>query len=222
MRGHATMRRDRGTSAWPQREGIITTEKVTGTEQIYRGHVVSLRVDQVTLASGRPATREVVEHQGAVAIAAVDDQGRIAMVRQYRHPVAMELDELPAGKLERGEDPLAAARRELEEETGQVADSWDLLADFFTTPGFSDERMRLYLARDLRPGRMHLDDDEELEAFWVDLKKAVELALDGQYRDGKTIAGILAAAGRLGGGRPGAGQPGREQLGGEQPGGGQS
>ncbi|MHB9146078.1 MAG: NUDIX hydrolase [Symbiobacteriia bacterium] len=155
----------------------------------------------------------MVEHPGAVAVAAVDGQGRLAMVRQYRHPARQELDELPAGKLEREEDPLAAAKRELQEETGQVAQTWELLADFFTTPGFSDERMRLYLARDLHQGEMHLDDDEELEAFWVDLQEAATAALAGRYRDAKTIAGILLAQGRLASqlGRGAKGSKGGEQ-----------
>lgn len=139
------------------------------------------------------ATREVVEHPGAVAVVAVDQQGQVVLVRQYRHPVGRPLDELPAGKLEPGEDPLLAAQRELEEETGLVAGSWREIGDFFTAPGFADERMHLYLALDLRPGQVNPDEDEDLQTFRLSLRDAARAAAEGRFHDAKTVAGLLLA-----------------------------
>lgn len=161
--------------------------------------MVTLRVDQVRLGNGALASREVVQHPGAVAIVALDGEDRIALVRQYRHPVATELEEIPAGKLEPGEDPLAAAQRELEEETGYRAGVWLAIGDFYTTPGFSDERMRLYLAQDLKLGQVHLDEDEELASSFLPLAEALDATLAGRFHDAKTIAGILLAARHLAG-----------------------
>jgi len=174
------------------------TEIVVESRRLFEGRVLKLRVDKVRLEGGVEATREVVEHPGAVAVVAVDEQGQVVLVRQYRHPVGRPLDELPAGKLEPGEDPLLAAQRELEEETGLLAGAWRQVGDFFTAPGFADERMRLYLAQDLRPGRLNPDEDEELQTFRLNLRDAARAAAEGRFQDAKTIAGLLLADRLLG------------------------
>ncbi|MBD0324121.1 MAG: NUDIX hydrolase, partial [Aldersonia sp.] len=135
------------------------TEYVPGThvfetvssETLYQGAILALRRDKVVMPDGRVADREVVEHHGAVAVAAIDELDRLVLIRQYRHPVGHRLLELPAGLLdEPGEDPLDAAKRELTEETGLAAAKWSVLVDIASSPGFSDEGVRVYLAEDLR------------------------------------------------------------------------
>ncbi|NED60990.1 NUDIX hydrolase, partial [Streptomyces sp. SID10244] len=125
---------------------------VRGTRTVYDGAILTLRVDEVEMPGGRVAEREVVEHFGAVAVVARDARGRIAMVRQYRHPIGRRLLELPAGLLDAGpgETPLAAAQRELAEEVDLAAEHWQVLVDLDLSPGFTDEALRLYLAQDLR------------------------------------------------------------------------
>ncbi|SDU20918.1 NUDIX domain-containing protein [Gordonia westfalica] len=170
---------------------------VTGTRTVYDGAIITLRVDDVAMPGGRIAEREVVEHFGAVAILARDENGRIAMVRQYRHPIGRRLLELPAGLLDQdGEAPLTAAQRELGEEADLAADTWHVLVDLALSPGFTDEALRLYLAEDLH----HLDEaervDEEadLEVEWVSLDDAVAMVLAGEIVNATSVAGILAAS----------------------------
>ena len=122
----------------------------SSSELVYQGAILALRVDDVVMPDGRVAKREVVEHHGAVAVAAVDAEDRLTLVRQYRHPVATRLLELPAGLLDLpGEDPLEAAKRELLEEAGLVAQRWSVLVDVALSPGFTDEALRVYLAAGL-------------------------------------------------------------------------
>ncbi|TAJ99883.1 MAG: NUDIX hydrolase [Chloroflexota bacterium] len=154
------------------------------------------------MADGRRSKRDVVGHPGAVAIVALDDQDRILMVRQFRLPAGRTLLEIPAGTLDRAadgslEDPDLAAPRELEEETGFRAGSWDHLGSFWTAPGFATELMHLYLARDLRPAhedRLAHDEDERLELEHVTWREAVAMAEDGRIADAKSIVGILRLA----------------------------
>jgi len=169
---------------------------VTGTRTVYDGAIITLRVDDVAMPGGRIAEREVVEHFGAVAVLARDENGRIAMVRQYRHPIGRRLLELPAGLLDQdGEAPLTAAQRELAEEADLAAGTWHVLVDLALSPGFTDEALRLYLAEDLH----HLDEaervDEEadLEVEWVPLDDAVAMVLAGEIVNATSVAGILAA-----------------------------
>lgn len=148
------------------------------------------------MPGGNVAKREVVEHYGAVAVAAVDETGRVAMVYQYRHPVGRRLWELPAGLLdEPGEDPVVAAARELGEETGLTAQRWDVLVDLISSPGFSDEALRVYLARGLSDvGRPEGHDEEaDMEVHWVHVKDAVQQVLSGEIVNSTAVAGILAA-----------------------------
>jgi ADP-ribose pyrophosphatase len=157
---------------------------------------MALRADQVEMPGGRVAVREIVEHPGAVAIAALDDQGRLAVIEQYRQAVRRRLVELPAGLLDvPGEDPLEAAARELTEEAGLTADEWSVLLDLVPSPGFTDESVRVYLARGLHEvGRPQSDDDEEadLSVSWLPLDEAVRDALSGRMVNAVTVAAVLA------------------------------
>jgi ADP-ribose pyrophosphatase len=169
---------------------------VKSSHDVYSGRVMALRSDQVVMPGGRVATREILEHPGAVAVAALDAEDRLAMILQYRHALGRRLWELPAGLLDvAGEDPAAAAARELTEEAGLTAGAWSVLVDLAPSPGFSDESVRVYLARELTDvGRPDGGDDEEaeLELRWVPLAEAVEMVLAGIVVNGVTAAAVLA------------------------------
>ncbi len=179
--------------------------ETVSSETLYRGNILALRADQVRMPGGNTAKREVVEHYGAVAVAAVDDAGRVAMVYQYRHPIGRRLWELPAGLLdEPGEDPAAAAARELREETGLTAERWSVLVDLVSSPGFSDEALRVYLARGLTDvGRPDGDDEEaDMTVDWVDIADAVRWVLAGDIVNSTAAAGILAVHAVIVDGKP--------------------
>jgi ADP-ribose pyrophosphatase len=160
---------------------------------VYEGKVVTLRVDTVTLPGGSSALREVVEHPGAVAIVAVDGSGRVLMVRQFRKAVERELLELPAGTLEPDESPQTCAARELHEETGYQARHLELLARFYSSPGFCDEELHIFLATDMEMDAPQPEDDEELLLVPVPLEEALNMTRDGRLRDSKSIIGLLLA-----------------------------
>ncbi|MFD6859953.1 NUDIX domain-containing protein [Rhodococcus sp. NPDC060090] len=171
--------------------------RTLSTQRIYTGAIVSLRVDEVAMPDGHTAHREVVEHFGAVAVVAIDDQDRLVLIHQYRHPLGRRLWELPAGLLdEAGESPLDAAKRELAEETGLVAEHWETLVDVALSPGFTDEAVRVFVARGLtevdRPEPEH--EEADLEIHRVPLGEAVSMALCGEIVNATAVSGILASA----------------------------
>lgn len=167
-------------------------DKIDG-QVVYKGKIVDLKVDRVLLPNGKEAKREVVVHKGAVAIAAVTPDQEIILIRQFRYPAGEILWEIPAGKLEIGEDPEDCAKRELAEETGYGARVWKKLSTFYTSPGFSDEIMHLYLATDLYPKKLNADDDEFIEIYKIPYARAAEMIIGQEIRDCKTISGILMA-----------------------------
>jgi len=169
------------------------TEKTIETREIFSGRIIKVRVDTVSLPDGQQSTREVVEHAGAVAVVALDNDHNIIMVRQYRKPVEMVLMEIPAGTMEKDEDPLLCAQRELREETGFSADHWERILSYYSTPGFTDEYLHIYLATGLTGGEIDLDQDEFVETVPIPLKEAWRMILAGEIEDGKSIIGIQYA-----------------------------
>ncbi|MEG6615663.1 NUDIX hydrolase [Peptococcaceae bacterium 1198_IL3148] len=168
------------------------TEKTITSQMIHKGKVVNLRVDSVELPNGKIGSREVVEHVGAVAVVPITDDGDLIMVRQYRYPVQEILLEIPAGKLDAGEDPKRCVERELLEETGMVAENCRLLFSMYSSPGFSNEILHIYLAENLTYQGQHLDEDEFLQVEKITLDQGIEMIYNGKIKDAKTIAGILA------------------------------
>jgi 8-oxo-dGDP phosphatase len=169
---------------------------VCGSDTLYVGKILALRMDQVVMPGGREAKREVVEHPGSVVILPLHDDGSVTMIDQYRHPLGRRLRELPAGLLDSpGENPLATAQRELLEEVGYTARDWSVLVDLVPSPGFSDESQRVFLARGLTqidrpPG---IDEEADLEAVRLPLGDAVRQVLTGEIINGPAVAGLLAA-----------------------------
>lgn len=162
------------------------------TEEIFDGQVVHLFKDTVQLPNGKCAVRETIRHIGAVAIVPMTEDGKVIVERQFRYPIAQVITEIPAGKLDhKEEDRLAAAKRELEEETGLIADKWQELGDYYPAAAYCDERITMYLAEGLREGVRNLDEDEFLNIEAVDLEELVEEIMQGKIIDGKTQAAIL-------------------------------
>lgn len=169
-------------------------EVQTGSQEIYDGVIVHLYKDTVQLPNGNPATREVIRHIGAVAVVPVTDDGNVIVERQFRYPLHEVITEIPAGKLDSAaEDRLSAAQRELREETGYTADSWQELGDFHPTPAYCDENITLYLATGLHLGQRELDEDEFLNVVAVPLEELVADIMAGRITDGKTQTAILKA-----------------------------
>jgi ADP-ribose pyrophosphatase len=171
--------------------------EVLTSEEAYSGRIFDVMV--ATVREGeRTYTREVVRHPGGAGVVAIFDDGTIALVRQYRHPAVRYVLELPAGRLSPPERPEECAARELEEELGVTAGRLERLAEFFTTPGFCEEKLWVYLATELRGGEQRLEEDEILEIVRVPFRRALEMITAGEIEDAKTIIGILLAAPRLG------------------------
>ena len=165
----------------------ITVER----KEIYSGKILKLRCDRVRLPDGGEAPREVVEHGGAVCVLPVSGEGRALLVRQFRYPAGEELLEAPAGRLEAGEDPLEAAKRELCEETGCTAENWTGLGFIYPTAGYSTERIYLYLACGLKRGEAHPDEGEFLQPEEIELGKLWDMAANGEITDGKTVCAVF-------------------------------
>lgn len=171
--------------------------EVLATEEIYHGRIFD--VSRYTIREGaKTYQREVVHHPGGASTVAVFDDGTIALVRQYRHPTVRFVLELPAGRLEAPERPEDCAARELEEEIGVRAGRIEKLAEFFTTPGFCEEKLWVYLATELSETQQSLEDDELVEIVRVSFPRALEMIASGEIEDAKTIIGLLLAAERLG------------------------
>jgi len=162
------------------------------TKNIYKGKVVTLNVDTVQLPNGVTVDLETIRHPGAAAVVPIKDDGTVVLIRQFRHAAGGFIYEIPAGKLDPGEDPLHCAARELEEEVGYRASSFELLSSIFTAPGFADEVIHVYKATGLTKGRQQLDRDEVLEIVEMPLDRAIDKIQDGTIRDGKTIVGLQA------------------------------
>ncbi|MEA4888264.1 MAG: NUDIX hydrolase [Clostridiaceae bacterium] len=167
------------------------------TDQAFVGRVFQVEVQTVSLPDGRPARREIVRHSGGACVLALDDQHQVYMVRQFRKPFDRELLEIPAGKLEPGEDPLDCARRELSEETGLTAENMVLLTRLYPSPGYCSEVLSIYLATGLTAGQAHLDDGEHLSCQPFPLTQLLDWADKGEIHDAKTLAALLLVSRRI-------------------------
>ena len=164
------------------------------TREIFDGKILHVIDDTVRLPNGHTASREVIRHIGAVCVIPVLEDGRVVMERQFRYPMDEVIWEIPAGKLDsKDEDPLEAAKRELREETGFFAESWQHLGEFYPAAAYSDERIHMYLATGLHKGEQELDDDEFLDVELVPLEKLVEMVMAGEIPDAKTQIAVLKA-----------------------------
>ena len=172
-------------------------ERVIESKRIFEGRICALRVDTVTLEDGRTATREIIEPGPVVAMVAVEADGTVVLIRQFRLATGGVMLEIPAGIVDPGEDAVTAAQRELREETGLRAKKLTQMAEFFASPGFLTELMTIFLAEGLEPAPLDADEDEDIVIRRVSLDEAVRLVEDGQIKDAKSVAGILLAARRL-------------------------
>jgi ADP-ribose pyrophosphatase len=166
-------------------------EKKLSTQQIYRGRAINIRVDTVEKAGGKKTTREVVEHSDCIAVVALDEQGSVLLVRQFRHAVDKFLLEIPAGGIDPGEEPLEAVRRELQEEIGYLPRKIDRLGGFYSAPGYGTEYLHCFLATDLVPARLVAEDTEDIELVRVPLNEIPRLIASGEICDAKSIAALL-------------------------------
>ena len=182
------------TAKTPRKSAQSKKLRVLESKTVFQGRVFDVTRDCVQEPNGIIAIREVIRHSGSVVILAVDDSGaepRILLERQFRYAAQSNMLELPAGRIDPGEKPLAAGKRELLEETGYSARKWTKALFFYPSPGFLEETMTIYLARDLRSGQAQPEDDECIEHELVPLSKLLGLIKNGKIRDGKTIAGVL-------------------------------
>jgi len=177
---------------------MVFIEETISTKRIYEGKILNLRVDKVHVTGGRESYREIVEHNGGVTVAAITDEGRMVMVKQFRKAAEKVLLEAPAGKIDPGEnDHLLVAVRELKEETGYTAGRMTHMASFYTSVGYSTELLHLYLAQDLIPGEPEFDDNEAIEIEEYDLDELKRMVAGGMIEDAKTIAAIMMADQKL-------------------------
>ena len=166
-------------------------EKTLSHTYPYKGRIINLRKDTVSLQDGKEAVREVVEHNGGVCVAALTDEGEVLLVEQFRYPYKKMLLEIPAGKLEKGEEPEKCGRRELAEETGAQAEQFISLGQLYPSPGYCAEIIYMYAAAGLCFGEQHLDEDEFLSVKRIKLEDAVNMVLDNRIEDAKTQAALL-------------------------------
>ena len=176
------------------KENLNLTEIEKQANVVYEGRIISLRNDDIILPDGKPAKREYVCHRGGASILAVDDENYVYLVRQFRYPYREELLEIPAGKLEEGEEAIVTARRELEEETGLVADEIEPFGLIYPTPGYTNENLYVFLATGLKPTKAHLDEGEFLRVERLPFDEVFEKVISGEIKDGKTCFAILKYA----------------------------
>ena len=169
-------------------------EKTVSSQVEFTGRIITVRQDQAALPNGRVVGREVVEHPGGVSVAALTDQNELLFVRQFRYPYSQVLLELPAGKLEKGEDPFEALKREQQEETGTTGKDYIFMGNLYPTPGYCNEIIRLWACQVDSWGEQNPDDDEFIEVERIPLDKAVEMVLNNEIEDAKTQVGILKAS----------------------------
>ncbi len=168
-------------------------EKKISSKEIFKGEIIELYLDKVKLPNNRTATREKVSHPGAVGVVPLDEKGNISLVKQFRYPIGKVLMEIPAGKLDKGEIPLDCARRELKEEIGAVGGKLIHLASYYSSPGFCDEIMHLYLAVNFVKKENNPEDDEFLQIVELKMEEVLSFMKSGKLKDAKTIIGILLA-----------------------------
>ncbi len=171
----------------------VLIEKKLASQIVYKGRIINLRLDEVELPNGKKGQREVVEYNGAVAVVALNRDREVLMVRQFRYAVGEVLLEIPAGKINEGEEPEVSAKRELGEETGHEASEWMHLTSFYSTPGFTTEKLHVYLASGLKSGQQHTDEDEFIQVESYPLEKVLSMVDHGEIKDAKSIVGLLAA-----------------------------
>jgi ADP-ribose pyrophosphatase len=172
-------------------EAMIVEEKTISTERIYEGKILNLRRDKVQVKDNKTSYREIVEHNGGVALAAITPEGKMVMVRQYRKAAEKAVLEVPAGKIEKGEDHRLTAERELKEETGYSAEKIEFITSFYSSIGYSTEVIYLYLATGLTPGETDFDDNEAIEILEYDFPELKKMIFSGEIEDAKTLAAIL-------------------------------
>lgn len=170
---------------------MVFEEKTISSEMIYEGRILNLRRDKVHVKDNQTSYREIVEHNGGVALAAVTPEGKMVMVRQYRKAAEKAVMEVPAGKIEKDEDHRLTAERELKEETGYSAGKIEYITSFYSSIGYSTEVIYLYYATELTPGETDFDDNEAIEILEYDLTELKDMVFSGEIEDAKTIAAIL-------------------------------
>jgi len=166
---------------------MVFEEKSLSSEKVFKGHIIDVRVDIVELPDGKSAYRDIVEHPGGVGVVAITDDNKILMVKQFRKPIEKSIYEIPAGKLDKGEDPLSCGMRELEEETGYRAKEFISLGFMYPSPGFTDETTYMFLAKGLYKGESHPDEDEFLDVEEFEIERIREMILNNEINDAKTV-----------------------------------
>lgn len=166
---------------------MVFEEKSISSEKVFEGHIIDVRVDVVEMPDGKTAYRDIVDHPGGVGVLAITDDNKILMVKQYRKPIERAIYEIPAGKLDKGEEPLVCGMRELEEETGYKAKEFIYLGHMYPTPGFANETTHMFLARGLYKGQIHPDEDEFLDVEEFEIDSVRKMILNNEINDAKTV-----------------------------------
>ena len=169
-------------------------EKKVSSENVFDGVLLHVYKDEIELPNGNKATREYIKHQGAVCVVPVTDENEVIAVCQYRYPIGRVTIEIPAGKLDKGEEPLEAAKRELSEETGVESAEIEYMGGLYPSVAYTDEIIHMYLAKNLKFGEAHTDEDEFLNVVKIPLKEFAQMVMDGKIQDSKTMAAILKVA----------------------------